>query len=442
MASTAASATPDWSGPRPFVGQERHLQTLDRALSAMRDGAGRSVFILGERGSGKHRLVARFLESVTRVDPPVGILELTAGERTGVWQALRARVTRRRRIRQFLTAVLPEWIDFIPVVGPVTTAIIRSVQTLRRRPAVSQPGSHTAARRRSGAVAALDDTLAESTGPLVLVVRRFERARDDELAGAFHAIRTLPHHPILFVATVTLEHGAPPDAVLDLIREAERYDSADILRLDPLAPADWTGAVERATGRPLPDPWRLWLARHEPLFPGALWSLLAHAQLRLGALTATPDGWDWTAEPPPPAGEGDAPAGGRPGGAAADAQPGGATADPATGSGAPGAPGAPAPTAAGTGTSTLDGLDPEDRDLLAAATADGGTFDTGATAAGARLDELELQDRLARLERAGWVRFIETRAAGDDLVDVYAVARPGLVEALRAWRREGPTGES
>jgi hypothetical protein len=147
----------------------------------------------------------------------------------------------------------------------------------------------------------------------------------------------------------------------------------------------------------VPEPWLQWFEQHEPIQPGGLWRLMGEAEAtgglqRRGAL------WAW----------------------------------------------GPSPSAPSTG--FIEDLDPEvvlaplapaDRYLLAAATANGPSFESDWLRERTGSDELALHDQLARLERAGWIRSVET-GSGGALEDRYTLAVPGLLEALRRWAADQP----
>jgi hypothetical protein len=393
-----------WAGPRPFVGRDRLLVDALRLLDRAAEGQGGLLFVVGDIGAGKHRFVARLLEANDTRPRPLGVVEAWPGERSNVWIALARRVTRRRRIRRFLLAVLPEWIGALPVIGQLLGAIVQTVQTLRGREAEPVRESRVTARRQAGAVAAVDEFLGELRGPTLVVLRRFDRANDDDLAGAFHAIRTLAGHPVLVVATARHRPGQRGGRVQDLMGEAERYSAATVVRLGELHPDEWHRALTEASGSPPPPAWTAWFARNGPLLPADLWILLGQVEA-LGGLVRSGRVYRWADAPD--------------------------TADPA-------APGAA--YLAGTGApDRLEGLDPEDRALLAAAIQGGAPFPAARLTGHGGGDELAVQDRLARLERAGWIRYVETRGQGEELSDWYDFARPGLVAALLGWSGESPS---
>lgn len=88
--------------------------------------------------------------------------------------------------------------------------------------------------------------------------------------------------------------------------------------------------------------------------------------------------------------------------------------------------------ARGHGAAGLGGLAaiaPADRELLARVAADG-VFRAAELAARAGLAELEVEDRLAALARAGILEYRGTEGAGDEATSVYAFASPKLAAAL------------
>jgi hypothetical protein len=348
--------------------------------------------VVGEAGSGKRRFVSRLLEANDARGRPAGVVDMRVGEGPNAWSSLARRVTRRRRVRRFLSAVLPGWVAAVPVVGPLVAAVIRSVHVLWGKEPEATVDQRITALRHAGAVAAVDEILAEVRGPLLIILRQFERASDADLAGAFHALRALRAHPVLVVVTVTRRHGDPPGSVEDLIGEAERYSAGQVVHMGGLSIEDWQRALAEATGATTPAEWLSWFATHSPILPRDLWSLLGEAEA-LGALTRTPSGWRWDSIPP----------------------------------------GARQPMDAADIDHRLQGLAHPDRDFLATALQGGTLFSAQHAQRCSRMDEIAFQDRLARLERAGWIRLIETRPDGDDWYDWFEVGRPGAADALRAW---------
>jgi hypothetical protein len=382
-----------WSGPRPFVGRETLVRDAVRLLDRAAGGQGGILFVRGEAGAGKRRFIAQILEANDARVRPMGVLEARAGGGGSIWLTLERRVTRRRRIRRFLVAVVPEWAAALPVLGPLIAAILRTLRTLRGENPEAREARVTA-RRHAGIATAVDTLLAEAGGPTLLVLHDLDRASDDDLAGAFHALRALPTQAILILATVTNRPDDGAGRVMDLIREAERYAVGQAVRVGQLAPEEWQRALLEATGAPPPPGWLAWFEAHAPLLPRDLWTLLGEAEA-FGGIVREPTGWRWADVPTP-------------------------------------ARRAPGPS---TVERRLEALAPDDRALLADAVADGTPFPATRLQQQTGLDELAVQDRLARLERAGWIRLVETRPDGEDWTDWYEIARPGVTDALRSWAR-------
>jgi hypothetical protein len=389
--ATSDPSADSWSGPRPFVGREALVRDAIRFLDRAAGGHGAILFVRGEAGAGKRRFIARILEANDARTRPMGVLEARAGGGGSVWHALERRVTRRRRIRRFLVAVVPEWAAALPVLGPLIAAILRTLRTLRGEKPEAREARVTA-RRHAGIATAVDTILAEAGGPMLVVLHDLEHASDDDLAGAFHLLRALPTHAMLILATVTTRPDGRAAGVVDLIQEAERYAVGQTMTVGELAPDEWQRALLEATGTQPPPGWLAWFEVHAPLRPRDLWTLLGEAEA-LGGISREPTGWRWA----------DAPA--------------------------------PVRRAPGPGTvdRRLDNLAPEDRAFLAGAVAEGTPFPAGRLQARTGLNELAVQDHLARLERAGWISLVETRSDGDDWVDWYDFARPGVADALRSW---------
>ncbi len=394
MTTSRIDQSDGWTGPRPFVGRDHLVERIHRIADDAIRGRGRVLFVVGEAGAGKERLVGRLLELNDVREHPAAVVSVRAGGSPDAWEAARRRVTRRRRIRHFLATTVPEWISAIPVVGNLLAAIIRTVQLMRSR---DTPDSDASAepRGRAGAIAAVDELIAEARGPTFVVIKDFERAGDHDLAGTFHSLRAIAGKPVLVVATVELRRGRPPHAVVDVIREAERYDAGETIRLEPLPSSAWQQALARATGAPPPPRWIEWFAERQPLTPGRLWAFLGDVQA-MGGIEPLQSEWRWTERPA--------------------GQERRRTQDRDLGS-------------------RLEGLEPDDRRFLALLTWDGPTFTSEEARLRSGQSELQIQDRLARLERERWIRFVETSGTEEEPIDVYVVAVEDLVEALAIWSR-------
>ncbi|HEV8269000.1 MAG TPA: AAA family ATPase, partial [Thermoanaerobaculia bacterium] len=61
-------------GRGPFVGRREELRLLRRAYERVRAGSAASVYVTGRSGLGKSALVRRFLEDLSRADPPPVVL--------------------------------------------------------------------------------------------------------------------------------------------------------------------------------------------------------------------------------------------------------------------------------------------------------------------------------------------------------------------------------
>ncbi|WP_354643006.1 ATP-binding protein [Kitasatospora camelliae] len=206
----------------PFtVGRDSEIALLERAMTELRRRCGQALFLLGEAGIGKSRLVGDTLERAADLGLPV---LRGRGSATGAgtpFRPLVEAVSSRFRTtgppedaelepyRPALARIVPEWRR--PGVQGHPENVVELAEALLRLLAVLG--------REGGCVLALED-LHDADSETVAVVEYLV----DNLAGL----------PVLLVATLRPE----PGEALDLVHAAERRRVATALRLGPLGAAE------------------------------------------------------------------------------------------------------------------------------------------------------------------------------------------------------------
>ncbi len=394
MKDSSEPQTPSWSGRRPFVGRAAVLEALTREVDGVMAEGGRAVFLLGPAGSGKTACIALFQELAFRRHRKLEAEYVDCAQSgTKTWAELAELFTRSHRLKRSARVLTLEWLDPVPILGPIFTAIRETVQALRTG-------------RVSGSERELPqspiDTAAQSVrtlleyGPLdprLLIMDSLDRGDSEDLAGASALIRRLGETRTLFLAAVRTSGGRSPRAIHDLVLEAERLGVARRIELSALEAGELGEAVASATRNPLPEEWLEWLAARTRGVPGDLWSVLGALE-EGGQLRKHWRHWIWEGSPPD---EGDISVRSR----------------------------------------EYEGLDDSDRRLLALAAIEGPVFHSAVLAELAGVSELEVEDRLARLCRAGMLEYRGAPAVGAEVTSEYAFRDVKDAEAFASELSEG-----
>jgi hypothetical protein len=375
------SAARGWSGPRPYVGRDAVLaELLEAADVAMAEG-GRAVFLLGEAGSGRTACLGVLEELAHRRHSGLrtGYAECSADdEKTSAWLRLDEHFTYATRMRRAALALVPDWLEVVPVIGPIAAATMVTVQRLRGR--AIHPKRRT---RQTESASVLDHvrSLVEhgETRPLLILLDDLERASADDLAGASALIRRLQGTRILLVVAARTVNGRPEGPVASVLREAERQPGTRQVHLPGFDRDELLEVVSLLVRGMIPPEWLDWLAAETAGRPGLLWdrlgSLEAAGQLRKAGKT-----WAFHGEPP----RGESPE-----------------------------------------LETLAGpMEEGTRRLLALAALEGDAFHSAVLAELTGIEELEIEDRLAPLVRKGLLNYLGESDAGSEPTSRYSFRDP------------------
>jgi hypothetical protein len=368
-----------WSGPRRFVGRTSVRDALASEVDAAITHGGRAVFLLGAAGAGQTALISVFQEEAFRRHRELRAQYVDcaqSGART--WADLAEVFTRRHRLKRSLQKVYVDWLESVPIAGKILQAVMRTVTAVRTGRVVER-STEPLRSAHDSALAAVRLLLEfEPLEPRLVIMDSLDRGDSEDLAGASALIRRLPDTRTLFLAAVRTEDGRPPDAIGDLILEAERLNRAVRIEVPPLADDDIDEAVSAATRGPVPADWLRWIASEAKGNPATLWSLLGSLEEE-GRLRRAGRRWVWDGTPA----ERDA--------AASRAVP-----------------------------AREWALSDHDRRLAALAACEGPLFHSAVLAALTGLSELEVEDRLSGLCRLGLFEYRGAPAAGGDVTSRYA----------------------
>jgi hypothetical protein len=389
-----------WSGPRRFVGRTSVRDALAREVDAAITRGGRAVFLLGAAGSGQTTLISVFQEEAFRRYRELSAQYVDCGQSGArTWADLAEVFTLKHRLKRSLQKVYIDWLESVPIAGKILQAVMRTVTAVRTGRVVERSREPTQSAHDS-ALAAVRLLLAfEPLEPRLVIMDSLDRGDSEDLAGASALIRHLPETRTVFLAAVRTEDGRPPDAIGDLILEAERLNRAVRLELPPLTDEEVGEAVAAATRSPLPAEWLRWIASEVQGNPRRLWSLLGSLEEE-GYLKRAGRRRVWEGAPPEPG-----------------------------------------PSARGAVPTREWALSDNDRRLAALAACEGPLVHSAVLAALAGLPELEVEDRLAEFCRLGLLEYRGAPKAGGDVTSQYAFRDSADAVALAGGLPEGERAE-
>jgi len=215
----------------PLVGREGELAFLQRSWGDAMAGQGQLVWVLGEAGIGKTRLVEEF---ATRVR----------------WQGARVlwgycylfeRLLPYQPIAESLRAILPGLTpDERQALPPWATAQAASLvpEITDHTPDVSEPPSEAPDQQQTRLFAGVAQVFAQlsSHGPLLIVLEGLHWASESTLQMLHYLVRHLVSHPILLVGTLRPEAIGRRHPLQALQQQLGHADLARPLTLPPLSP--------------------------------------------------------------------------------------------------------------------------------------------------------------------------------------------------------------
>lgn len=252
----SAAGRREATGAGVFVGRERHVAALHRALDAVREGGTAFVRVRGRSGSGKSALVERFLAEAA-VDPDVQVLSGRCYELESVpYKALDSLVDQLARALAQVPA--DELAGLLP---PGMPALARVFPVLER---LDAPGARAAGATssdllelRRNAFAALGELLARlgARRPLILVIDDLQWGDADSaaiLAGVLTSAS--PPRMLLLTTNRSEEEGSSPclRALSDLEPAAPgtRFETLEVDALTPAEARELAGALLAGSGPP------------------------------------------------------------------------------------------------------------------------------------------------------------------------------------------------
>jgi len=242
---------PDQGGeePLPLLGREALLERVQTALDVVTRGRGRIVFLSGEAGVGKTRM----LDAVADAARERGALVARGGCREAGGPAFAPWT----QALEGLFAASSD-AELVPLIDSATGAwLTRLVPTLRDRlpslAAIEQGDLDFPESRWScfGAVARVLSAAA-AVRPLALLLDDIQWADPASLCLVEFLLSDLPRHAILIVGAHRDERFTPAHPLTALVGEAARFEVGEVLRLEQLAQDDVARILVALVGRPPP----------------------------------------------------------------------------------------------------------------------------------------------------------------------------------------------
>ncbi|MEV0742865.1 AAA family ATPase [Streptomyces sp. NPDC050549] len=203
-----------------MVGRESHRLYLEQALSGAREGRGGCLFLVGEVGIGKSRLVAEAVDMAS--DSEMRVLR---GRSSATGPAVPFRPLAEALMSLFRSG---EAVGS-SALGPYQSALGRLVPDW-------DTGDCRAAGRESSSTVILGEALlrlfmaAAKDRGLVLVLEDLHDADSETLAVVEYMVDNLEHMPVLLLVTI----GTEISDVLELADSARRRRTANVIELSPL----------------------------------------------------------------------------------------------------------------------------------------------------------------------------------------------------------------
>ncbi|MEU5287516.1 AAA family ATPase [Streptomyces sp. NPDC020755] len=265
-----------------IVGRDEEIGLLSSALDAVRRRSGRALFLLGEAGIGKSRLVGECAYRAYGLGMPV-----LRGRATSTGLVVPFRPLAEALASRFRAAGTPA----DPELAPYHPALARLVPEWRKD---GSPGYPETVVELAEALLRLLSVLGREAGCAILL-EDLHDCDTETVAVVEYVIDNLADLPILFLGTLRPE----PGAALDLVRSVERRHAATVRELGPLHEdrvRALTGACLEARPEEIPESVHRRLAERAAGNPYLLEVLLADL-LDTGRLQRTDDGWEAVEQP-------------------------------------------------------------------------------------------------------------------------------------------------
>jgi DNA-binding SARP family transcriptional activator/tetratricopeptide (TPR) repeat protein len=230
----------------PFIGRVAELERLRKAWNAARAGDGRAVFVAGEPGIGKTRLIAEL--AVHSAEDGARVLYGRCDDDLGVpyqpWV---------ESLQEFVRSRRPGDEKPAAKAGNQTAQLLPQLVSLVAGTDGAVSGD--AETERYLAFSAVVDLVAEvcADGPVLLVLEDLHWADDPTLALLRRVLRSSPQMPLLVVCTYRASELSKDHALVELLAGLHREAGVERENLEGFGDAEIVVLLEAALGRTITE---------------------------------------------------------------------------------------------------------------------------------------------------------------------------------------------
>ncbi|GAK58966.1 hypothetical protein B2_20216 [Candidatus Vecturithrix granuli] len=264
-----------------FIGREQDLTALHGYLQDALHGKGKVVFIIGEAGIGKTRLIEEFKAqhldahnaamqsqktSKVEVSPDIRFAEAKCNELAGkgepyapFFEIIAQFVTDDKafgssKLAEIVREVGSDWFELVPVIGKALSLISKTFFKWRKTDDVQQLADRQV--QKDKLVQEFSHILKRMSDehPLVLFLDDLHWADDSSISLLFHVARHLQEQRILILGTyrptdIEAARGDKAHPLKDVVYELHRYDLCATVKLGYLTQAQVQDFLDAYLGR-------------------------------------------------------------------------------------------------------------------------------------------------------------------------------------------------
>ena len=250
-----------------FIGRERDVTQLGEYLRDALQGKGKVVFIVGEAGIGKTRLIEEFKtrsldahnaamqsQKTSKVSPDIRFAEAKCNELAGKGEAYAPffeiiaqfvaddKAFGSSKLAEIVREVGSDWFELVPVIGKALSLISKTFFKWRKTDDVRQIADRQVQKEKL--VQEFTHILKRMSDehPLVLFLDDLHWADESSIALLFHIARHLQEQRILILGTyrptdIEAARGDKAHPLKDVVYELHRYDLCATIKLGYLTKA-------------------------------------------------------------------------------------------------------------------------------------------------------------------------------------------------------------